>query len=631
MSQVSDSAGQTAWRHAVSRRVRRFAESEAGGAVALLACAALALLWANLGPGTYEAVWRTPLSVSWDGHGIDLSLREWVNSGLMAFFFFVVGLEARREFDLGELRDRSRLILPLAAGLAGMAVPALVYLLVTAGGPAARGWGAAISTDTALALGLLALSGVGSKPLRSFLLAILVVDDIVALVVIAVAYTDRLRVTALLFVVAVVVVLVVVRTAGVRNGVVYFVIGIAGWIGLLESGIDPVTAGLVLGLLTWAYPAARTDLEEAIGLVRAFREQPTADLARSARLGLRSAISPNDRMLRQFSRWVTYVVVPLFALANVGVTVTPELLAKTVTSPIVLGIVLGYVAGKPLGVLGMSAVVTFVSRGRLRPPVGWVAVAGLGAIAGVGFTVTLLIATLAFRGPELDEAKLGVLSAAVLAFAISRLVFAVGSRLGSRALLGTAPALIDLTDPVDPGRDHVRGPADAPVTVVEYGDFQCEFCGRAEGAVRELLAERADVRYVWRHLPLAEVHPQALLAAYAAEAAGRQGAFWAMHDLLLAHQDDLTFPALVGYAGEAGLDVERFRGDLAQRHGQDVIAEHIDSADRSSVSGTPTFFVNGRRHHGAYDIAALTAEVDVALARVATEVTTRAGRSGRRR
>ena len=283
-------------------------------------------------------------------------------------------------------------------------------------------------------------------------------------------------------------------------------------------------------------------------------------------------------------------------------------------------VVVAYVVGKPVGIVGTSALVTWVTRGRLRPPVGWAGVAGGGTIAGVAFTVSLLIASLAFTGPELEEATLGVLASAVLAPGVTWLVFRVTAMLPAprriRALLGTSTVIVDLADDVDPDRDHVRGPADAPVTVVEYGDFECPYCGQAEPSVRELLAEQGDVRYVWRHLPLTDVHPRALIAARAAEAAAEQGAFWAMHDRLLDHQDALRPSDLERHATELGLDIELFRTAVHDERAAERIAEDVDSADRSGVSGTPTFFVNGRRHHGAYDIDSLTKEVRLARGRV---------------
>jgi protein-disulfide isomerase len=311
--------------------------------------------------------------------------------------------------------------------------------------------------------------------------------------------------------------------------------------------------------------------------------------------------------------------VPLFALANVGITISPEFLLRSFTSPITLGILSGYVIGKPAGITAVSGLVTWVSRGRLRPPVGWAAVLGGGAVAGVGFTLSLLIATLAFRGQQLEEAKLGIISAAlvasVLGWTIFRITALLPQNLRLRALLGAAETIVDLATAVDPRRDHIRGPANAPVTLVEYGDFECPNCGQAEPIVRGLLADYGDVRYVWRHLPLTDVHPNAQLAAEASEAASKQGAFWGMHDLLLDHQGNLQPSDLLGYAEQLDLDLKRFRHDLRRHAGATRVAEDVDSADLSDVSGTPTFFVNGRRHHGAYDIDSLSTAVRAARGR----------------
>ena len=209
-----------------------------------------------------------------------------------------------------------------------------------------------------------------------------------------------------------------------------------------------------------------------------------------------------------------------------------------------------------------------------------------------------------------------MLSAALAASLLTWLVFRITALLPKRrrlrALLGTGEAIIDLAVPVDPERDHIRGPAKSPVTLVEYGDLECPFCGQAEAVVRELLADYGDLRYVWRHLPLTDVHPHAELAAEASEAAARQDAFWEMHDVLLAHQDALTARQLASYAEQIGLDIPRFIRDLRARAGRPKIERDIDSADLSGVSGTPTFFINGKRHHGAYDIETLSAAVQTA-------------------
>ncbi len=617
---TSPFSGRTAWTRNLQTPLRAYLNTETGSAAVLLGAILVALVWANVDHASYERVWTTTLSIRFGPHGISMDLRGWINSGLMALFFFVIGLEARREFDLGELRERRRVGLPLMAGLGGMVVPVLIYLAINAGHSSIHGWGTAMSTDTAFALGLLALVGSGLPVrLRAYLLTVAVVDDIIALLVIAIAYSGSISVGPLLVAFGLFGCILLVRAADIHFGLVYFVLGSAVWVAFYEAGVDPVVAGLMGGVIALAYPAQRTDLERASDIFRLFREQPTGELSRTARSALRSAVSPNERLQSLWHPWTSYAIVPLFALANAGVHLSAGFLSTAYSSPVTLGIIFGYVLGKPIGIVGASWLATKISRGRLRPPVGWASVGAAGTIAGIGFTVSILIADLAFHGVELDEAKVGTLTAALLAAAITWLVVLVTKRLPRRkrirALLGTSDLIVDLAEPVDPERDHIRGPVEAPVTVLEYGDFECPYCGQAEPVLRELLREHGEVAYVWRHLPLNDVHPSAQQAAEAAEAAAEQGAFWEMHDLLLEHQHALRVPDLVGYAEQLGLDVDRFEEDLRTRTGAARIAQDVDSADLSAVSGTPTFFINGLRHYGAYDIATLSAAVKAARAR----------------
>jgi Na+/H+ antiporter NhaA len=617
---ATEFTGRTAWTRNLQTPLRSFLQTETASAAFLLAGVVAALVWANADLGSYERVWTTTLSIRVGGSGVSQDVRGWIDTGLMALFFFVIGLEARREFDLGELRERRRVALPLLAGVGGMVVPIAIYLAINAGHGSTHGWGAAMSTDTAFALGLLALVGPGFPDrLRAYLLTVAVVDDIVALLVIAIAYSGDVSMTALLIGIGLFGCILLIRAAGIHFGPVYFVFGTAVWVAFFKAGVDPVVAGLMGGVIALAYPAQRTDLERASDLFRLFREQPTGGLAQSARGALRAAVSPNERLQTLWHPWTSYLIVPLFALANSGVHLSVGFLGKAYTSAVTLGILLGYAVGKPIGIVGFSWLATRLSHGRLRPPVGWASVAGAGTIAGIGFTVSLLIASLAFHGPDLAEAKVGVLSAALLAAMLTWLLFVGTKRMPRkmriRALLGTPELIVDLADPVDPERDHVRGPLDAPVTVLEYGDFECPYCGQAEAVVRELLRDFGDVAYAWRHLPLNDVHPNAQRAAEAAEAAAEQGAFWEMHDLLLERQNALGFKDLLGYAAELRLDVERFEEDLRTRSGAGRIAQDVDSADLSGVSGTPTFFINDLRHYGAYDIATLSAAVKAARAR----------------
>jgi Na+/H+ antiporter NhaA len=588
----------------------------------LLLATAAALVWTNIDAASYERVWRTRLALAIGHTGLSHDLHYWLSSGLMTLFFFVVGLEARREFDLGELRERRRLLLPVLAGLGGIVVPIAIFLGVNAGHTSAHGWGVAMSTDTAFALGVLALVGPRFPvQVRAFMLTVTVVDDVVALLVIATAYARSLHPFAILLAGGLFALVAALVRIGIGRRVIYVPLSVAAWLALSRSGVDPVVIGLALGLVTFAAPAGRGNLERASELFRLFREQPTPELARSARLGLTSALSPNERLQQLLHPWTSYAVVPLFALANAGIRIDGHFLARAFSSPIVLGIVVGYVAGKPLGIGAASWLSARFNRQAPGPPIGWLSLAGAGSIAGIGFTVSLLIAGIAFRGEQLAQAKLGVLSAAVGASLLSWVVFRAAERLPDgariRALLGGAEMIVDLAIPVDPERDHVRGLAHAPVTLVEYGDFECPYCGRAEPVVRELLRDSGDVRYVWRHLPLSDVHPHAQLAAEASEAAAAQGAFWAMHDLLLTHQDALSLRDLVGYAEQLGLDVDRFSDELEAHRMQSRVAEDVEGADLSNVTGTPTFFVNGRRHYGAYDIRSLAQAVHAARARAA--------------
>jgi Na+/H+ antiporter NhaA len=618
-------SGKTAWARTKAAPVRRYLRAEAGSSIVLLAATIAALVWANAATSSYGSFWATDLSISVGHSSISEDLRHWVNEGLMAFFFFVVGLEARREFDMGELRERRRITLPVLAGIGGMSVPILIYLAFNLGGSGAHGWGAAMSTDTAFALGMLALVGPRCpERLRVFMLTVVVVDDVVALLVIGLAYTDDVAVPSLAIAIGIFALVLGIRSLGISQGLPYLALGVAGWVALYDSGIQPEIIGLAMGLVTTAYAATRVDLERATQLVRLFREQPTPELAREARSGVASAISPNERAQTLLHPWTSYGVVPIFALANAGVVVDTDLLSRAIRSPITIGIFVAYVVGKPVGILGTSWIASRASSGALRPPVGWPALAAGGALAGIGFTVSLLISSLAFDGDELAEAKLGVLAAAVGASLTGWLLFRglalIPEAIRARQLAQTTESIVDLAIPVDSEIDHVRGPEDAPVTIVEYADFECPYCGQAEPALRELLAEFGDdLRYVYRHLPLADVHPRAELAAEASEAAGKQGRFWEMHDLLFAHQDALRPPDMIGYATELGLDTTRFERELRRNEYAARIARDTESAEMSGVTGTPTFFVNGHRHHGAYDLVTLETAVRAARQRAVLE------------
>jgi Na+/H+ antiporter NhaA len=615
-------AGRTAWARNLAAPVRSFLSTEAGGAFVMLGAAIAALLWAN-SPWwhTYESVWTTHLSIRIGTAGIAADLRTWVNEGLMTLFFLVVGLEAKRQLDLGELRERRRLAIPVFGAIGGVIVPVAIYLAFNAGRAGGHGWGAAMSSDTAFALAAVALvTPRTATRIRVFLLSLAVADDLMALVVIATVYTTHVSVLALGIAVALFGVLVALRYAPFGRAAISIGVAVAIWVAMFKSGIDPVISGLAIGLGTSAYPPSRDDLERATTLTREFREQPTPELARSAQQSLQSTISPNERLQYELHPWTSYVIVPLFALANAGIHMTSRLLSHAVTSPITWGILLGYVVGKPIGVFTGSWIASRPALHGPRSPISEPVLLTAGACAGIGFTVSLLVSSLAFSGIELDEARLGTLCTVVVApavaWALTRLIRKLPETLRARQVARTSDDILDLVVDVDPEYDHIRGPDDAAVTLLEYGDFECPYCGQAEGVIRELLSSHgADIRYVWRHLPLNDVHPSAQLAAEASEAAAAQGKFWEMYDLLLSHQGALSPRDLARYAGDLGLDVERFRDELRTREYAQRVSEDVSSADESGVSGTPTFFINGRRHYGVYDIDTLTEAVGAAKRR----------------
>src|SRR3954471_21046172 len=631
-AQATAQTGRTAWARNLAAPVRDFLSTETGSAIVLLAATVATLLWANSPwPDSYESVWRTELSIRLGDWALSADLREWVNEGLMTFFFLVVGLEAKRELDLGELRDRRRLAIPVVAGLGGMIVPVAIYLAFNAGGQGAHGWGAAMSTDTAFALGLLALAAPrGATRLRVFLLTLAVVDDLCVLLVIATVYSEHVSLTALAIAIGLFAVLIGLRYAPVGRSAAAAVVATAIWVAMFKSGVHPTIAGLAIGLVTSAYPPARSDLERASETFRSFREQPTPELARSAQLSLTSAISANERLQYRLHPWTSYAIVPLFALANAGITFSGGLLGDALRSPVTLGIVVGYVVGKPARITGASWLATRRVFGGQRLAISWPGLGGVGAVAGIGFTVSLLISSLAFHGRLLEEAKVGILAGAILsalsAWGAFRLIALIPPSTRARQLSGTADELLDLADDVDPEVDHLRGNHDAPVILLEYGDYECPYCGQAETVIRELLASFGDeVGYVWSHLPLNDVHPRAQVAAEVAEAAGAQGRFWEMHDLLITHQDELLPMHIRHYAEELDLDVDRLWREVHDRRHAARVTRDVASADESGVSGTPTFFINGRRHQGAYDIATLSAALRAALGPVST------GQSSKRR
>jgi NhaA family Na+:H+ antiporter len=409
----------------VLRPLQEFLSTSTASATLLLAAAVVALAWANSPWGdAYDAFWHHEISLSIGGWSIAEDLRHWVNDGLMALFFLVVGLEIKREVLQGELRDPKTAALPAIAALGGMVVPAALYLAVNAGGEGSHGWGIPMATDIAFALGVLTLAARNAPAnIKPFVLTLAIVDDIGAILVIAVFYSGGVDMGALAVAAAIVVAIWGLQRIHVRANTVYVTLAIGLWIATYEAGIHPTIAGVVMGLLTPLEPFQRPDVvsREAIRTADETDDDPD-DPDANASLWLRlatlskEAVSPLVRVEHGLLPWTSFVIVPIFALANAGVRLSADTIGDAVTSPVSLGVILGLVVGKPLGIWVASALAVRAGVARLPRNVGLLHVLGAGAVAGVGFTVALFIAELAFTDELLrDEAKIGILAASLAA------------------------------------------------------------------------------------------------------------------------------------------------------------------------------------------------------------------------
>ncbi len=410
---------------AILQPLQSFLATEAAGGILLLAATLIALGWANSPwSGAYERLWDTRLSIGFGRWSLSHDLRHWVNDGLMTFLFMLVGLEIKREVLTGELRDRRAAIVPVLAAVGGMVVPALLFLAIAAGGQDARGWGVPMATDIAFALGVLTLVGRSAPPgLKPFLLTLAIADDIGSVLVIAIFTSGGLSAGPLLIAALAVAAIALLERIHVRAPAAYIVLGAVVWAATAGSGVHPTIAGLVLGLLTPAVAFQRpaTVSEEAHRIADETVDDPNPpDVDAPYWLYLaglsREAVSPLARLEAFLHPWASFVIVPLFALANAGVDLSAEALRRVATSPVALGVVVARVIGKPLGIALVAALVVRSGLGRLPEGVRWRHVVGVGALAGIGFTVALLMAELAFSDPELVEAaKVGILAAGLLA------------------------------------------------------------------------------------------------------------------------------------------------------------------------------------------------------------------------
>jgi Na+/H+ antiporter NhaA len=578
--------------------------AEIMAAAALLWSTAAAIVWANSPWGhTYTDFWSTQIGLMFGSSRVELSAKQVVNDGLMAFFFFTVGLEVKSEFIIGELTDRARAMVPVVAAFAGMVLPAIVFLLCNPSGDNAHAWGVVISTDTAFVIGALAV--IAPKypgRLRTFLLTLAIVDDVGALVVIALFYSKAIQVRPLLVALALIVLTRLVAYLPVARVAGYAVTGFALWVALFKAGVQPTLAGVCVALLIRVFTPERERVERSVELMRAFRQSPNSEYARAATRSLRDALSINERLRTAFGPFVSFGVLPVFALANAGVRLDHRAIAAAAGSPLTWGIVAGLVLGKLIGITGSTAIMRATGLGQLAPGLTLRRIAGGAALSGIGFTIGLFIVDLAITDPAKQQAaRIGVLMASLIAFLLGWAILRITDRLSPPTPVG-----LKLVRAVDPGRDHIRGDPDAPLTLVEYGDYECPFCSRTTGSIDELFEYFGDeLRYVWRHFPLERAHPHAFAAAWAFEAAGLQGRFADMGRMLFDNQDNLEWPDIYRYANDLGLDLERFNDDVHSSQVRHRVEDDALDAELMDLNSTPTFFVGGVRHKGPYDAASL--------------------------
>ncbi|BBX05099.1 Na+/H+ antiporter NhaA [Mycolicibacterium moriokaense] len=589
------------------RDLKAMKPGENAAAALLLAFTLIAILWANSPwSQSYWTLLDTHVGVAFGEHHFDMTVKHLINDGLMTLFFFIVGLEVTREFKIGELTDRSRAAVPVVAALAGLAVPATIFLLLNSSGENVQAWGVVISTDTAFLVGALAII----KPkfpgrLRIFLLTLAVVDDVGALIVIAVFYSDALQVVPLVVSAVLLVAIALVRFLPAARGPAYAVLGFALWIALYLAGIHPTLAGVALALLIPVFAPERRQVEDAVDVIRAFRQSPNSQYARTATRRLRQSISINERLQTDVGPYVSFLVLPLFALVNAGVRLDSASLSAAARSPLTWGIVAGLVIGKFIGITGATWFMSRTGLGQLAPGLRLRRVAGGAALSGIGFTISLFIVDIAISEPaRQDQARIGVIAASLIAFVAGWAIFHITDLISPPEPIG-----MKLIRPIDPERDHIKGNPNAPLTLVEYGDYECPFCGRATGGIDEVRARfgEDELCYVWRHLPLERVHPRAFDAARAAEAAGLQGKYFEMGAQLFAHQDDLEWSDIYRYANAIGLDLEQFDQDVRVHPSKVLhrVQDDVQDAEAMDLNSTPTFFVNGKRHKGPWDSASL--------------------------
>jgi Na+:H+ antiporter, NhaA family len=416
----------------LSPSVKTFLNTEAGSAALLLAATVAALVWANLPGTTYHDVWATTASIRFNHYQVALDLTHWINDAAMAIFFLVVGLEISREVTVGDLRSIRNVAAPALGAIGGLVLPAVLYFAINHGGPGGHGWGIPMSTDTAFLTGILALFGPRCPDrLRLFLLTLAIVDDIGAILVLAIFYAGDLHPIALLVAGVFVVALAVLRWLGVWRLLPYVLIGIGLWVAVYESGVHPTLAGVLVGLLVPARTVAPEQRERVSIYGRALVERAEAQRAQLAVSAARASVPANERLQAALHPVSAYVVVPLFGLANAGVSLSAHSLRIAATSPVTIGVVVGLLVGNTIGITAGATLALRTGLGILPGGVRYGHLLGGAVLAGIGFTISLFITDLSFTSPTLRaDAKIGVLAGSLLAAVLGSLLLRyLGERL----------------------------------------------------------------------------------------------------------------------------------------------------------------------------------------------------------
>ncbi|MFF8895496.1 Na+/H+ antiporter NhaA [Brevibacterium casei] len=598
------------------RGLAAFFRTESAGAVVLLAATVIALLWANLSPSSYNAFIHTEFGFVAGGSELEMSLQHWINDAVMMAFFFLVTLEVKKDVVLGELRSWRRAALPIVGAVAGLIVPALFFVAITRGTPEVGAWGVVISTDTAFVVGILAAFGSRiPAQLRVFILALAVVDDIGALAVIAFFYTEDIDLLWLAIAAALAAVTWFVQKMQAWRGLVYAILGVFLWFAVLQSGVHATIAGVILGLILPVFPPKHQLVDEAEDLTQSFRRSPNAERGMSAAEGILRSVSINDRFQLSLRRVVSLVIVPVFALVNAGVLITPESLSHAFGSALTWGVIVGLVVGKFVGIFGATMLGRRLHIGELSEALRPRHIASGALLTGIGFTISLFIVDLAISDPVAQsDARIGILTGSGLA----ALLGVISLQLTARYDRKHAPARVQLNRPIDPERDHIYGPPEAKNSLTVYGSFG----GLDDANTEEILDQvidhyEGDINFVFRHIrPTADGAPEQTAEALEAVASQQRKLFWPMrHELNeISEERSLDNRELLRASVNVGANLSRVEDDLRRGNHLSRVDEDYLDAENMGLTRGPVLFVNGLLYQGDMEPNAIIADLDATRA-----------------